>query len=273
MVRNPFYQLAELKRYARAIGWTAAVRLRLCDVRVRSGIGQPKLLKVNLKNARFPLYMRTHTSDRDVLQQVFIRGEYEPVELSNPKTIIDLGANVGYSAAYFLTKYPTATVLAVEPDPGNYFACCRNLEPFGTKAKIIHGAAWAERTTLLVERGTYRDGREWSTQVRHATETNLHGQDCVQAYDMNALIEMSEASEIDLLKIDIERSELELFSRNVEQWLPRVKNLSVELHDAECREVFFRAVSNYTYELNDSDAVTVCLNLRARGELSAQSRS
>ncbi|MGC2830246.1 MAG: hypothetical protein WB994_11450, partial [Candidatus Acidiferrum sp.] len=68
--------------------------------------------------------MRTHTSDRDVLRQVFIQGEYQAVELSNPKTIIDLGANVGFASAYFLSKYPTASVLAVEPDPGNYEVCC-----------------------------------------------------------------------------------------------------------------------------------------------------
>lgn len=264
MVRNPLYQIAELRRYARAIGWTAAVRLRFCDVRVRSGIDQPKLFEINLKNARFPLHMRTHTSDRDVLQQVFIQGEYEPVDLSNPKTIIDLGANVGYSAAYFLTKYPTATVLAVEPDAGNYLACCRNLEPFGTKAKIIHGAAWAERTTLLVERGTYRDGREWSTQVRHAPESNLSGQDCVQGYDMNALIEMSAASEIDLLKIDIERSELELFSRNTDQWLPRIKNLCIELHGTDCEAMVLKALSNYSYKFTQIGDISVYRDIKIR---------
>ena len=65
---------------------------------------------------------------------------------------------------------------------------------------------------------------------------------------MNALIEMSEASEIGLLKIDTERSELELFARNTGQWLPRIKNLCIELHGTDCEEMVLKALSNYSYE-------------------------
>ena len=103
MVRDPFYQIAELRRYAQAIGWPAAMRLRYCDVQVRTGLCKPFSLELKLKNSEFPVLMRTHTSDRDVLRQVFIQGEYQAVELSNPKTIIDLGANVGFASAYFLS--------------------------------------------------------------------------------------------------------------------------------------------------------------------------
>ena len=39
-----------------------------------------------------------------------------PVE---PRFILDCGANVGYTSAYLLTRFPTAFLIAIEPDPGN----------------------------------------------------------------------------------------------------------------------------------------------------------
>jgi FkbM family methyltransferase len=266
VVRNPFYQVAELRRYARAIGWPEALRLRYWDFKVRTGISRPAFLEVKLKNAKFPLLMRTRASDRDVLWQVFIQGEYEPVKLSNPKVIIDLGANVGYSAAFFLSKYPTATVLAVEPDPDNYAICCRNLAPYGERAKVIQGAVWPERVTLVLDKGTFGDGRDWATRVRTATESaRSHGDPEINGYDVETLIGLCASPEVDLLKIDIETSELELFSRNTERWLPHVKNLCIELHGQECQDVFFRAISSYSYVEHQSNGVTVCQNLQARG--------
>ena len=265
VVRNPLYQTAELRRYAKAVGWPAAIRLRYWDFKVRAGVSGPSSLEVKLKNAAFPILMRTHTSDRDVLWQVFIQEEYEPVKLSNPEMIIDLGANVGYSGAYFLSKYPTATVLAVEPDPDNYAICLHNLAPYGQRAKVIQGAAWPECANVVLDKGTYRDGRDWATRVRPATESASTNADAgINGYDVETLISLCSSAEVDLLKIDIEGSELELFSRNTETWLPRVKNLCVELHGQDCEEVFFRALSKYSYELVLARDVTVCRNLRIR---------
>jgi FkbM family methyltransferase len=207
--------------------------------------------------------MRTGTSDREVLGQIFIQREYEPLELSQPRMILDLGANVGYSSAYFLSKYPTANVLAVEPDPGNYAVCCRNLAPFGQRAKVIQGAAWVERTRLVLERGSYRDGREWTTQVRLA-KGEVTPSASIDGYDMRTLIDLCGAAEIDLLKIDIEESELQLFSRNTESWLPRIRNLCIELHGPECEAIFFRALADYSYDLSRTGELTVCSDLRIR---------
>jgi hypothetical protein len=79
---------------------------------------------------------------------------------------------------------------------------------------------------------------------------------------MPTLIGLSGATEIDLLKIDIEKSELELFSRNTENWLPRIRNLCIELHGADCEAVFFRALADYSYNLSRTGELTVCSDLR-----------
>ena len=84
----------------------------------------------------------------------------------------------------------------------------------------------------------------------------------MRATDINTLLAESGSDAIDLLKIDIERSEVEVFARNFEPWLGRVRNLVIELHDEECRRVFFQALSPYAYDLSEVGELTICRNLR-----------
>jgi FkbM family methyltransferase len=262
-MKNPLSQISLLRTYARSIGWGAALGIRFSDLRARMGVTKGSLLKLAIKNAQYPLFLRIGSSDREVLGQIFIEKEYEPIAVESPKTILDLGANVGYSSAYFLSKYPDASVVAVEPDSGNYAMCRRNLEPYGSRARVVHGAVWPEHRKLEVDKGAWRDGREWTAQVKPANEEST-ASECVEGYDMPALIGLSGATEIDLLKIDIERSELELFSRNTESWLPRIRNLCIELHGADCEAVFTRALADYSFDLSCVGELTVCSNLRVR---------
>jgi len=263
MVKNPLYQFSVVRNYARSIGWSAALRLRFCDLKAHIGVGGSSLFKLKVTNAEHCIFMRVGSSDREVLGQIFIEREYEPIAVTHPKTVLDLGANSGYSSAYFLSKYPAASVVAVEPDPGNYAICCRNLRPFGSRAKVVHGAAWPECSKLVVDKGNWRDGREWTRQVKLAKE-GATPSESIDGYDMPTLIGLCGAAEIDLLKIDIEGSELELFSRNTESWLPRVRNLCIELHGPECEAIFFRALSGFLYNLSHSGELTVCSELRIR---------
>ena len=51
---------------------------------------------------------------------------------------------------------------------------------------------------------------------------------------------------VDILKLDIESAEKELFNFNTENWLPRIETIVIELHDwmkPGCSNSFFRAIS------------------------------
>ena len=262
-MRNPLFQIAELRRYAAKIGWSAALLLRMSDFGLRAGIVLPSTIELQLRNAQHPLAMRTGTSDRDVLRQVFVEEEYALAGSFSARTIIDLGAHVGYASVSLLSKLPNATLLAVEPDPVNVEICRKNLAPFGARAKVVHGAAWHECGKLTLARGIYRDGRDWSTQVFATSDADAASDSTyVESYDMPTLLAMSGAGQVDFLKIDIERSELELFSHNVNDWLPRVRNLCIELHDKECEDAFFKALSRYSYKLSRCGDLTYCHDLR-----------
>ena len=88
-----------------------------------------------------PLHCRPRTSDIDVFKQIFAQHEYSClVDLSfdGSGLVIDCGANAGFSTSYLLSQFPQSTVLAVEPDPGNFAALRKNVLPYGERVKCFH---------------------------------------------------------------------------------------------------------------------------------------
>jgi FkbM family methyltransferase len=76
----------------------------------------------------------------------------------------------------------------------------------------------------------------------------------VNAISLNSLLKKYGIKYVDILKLDIETSEKQLFSENYEEWLPKIKTIIIELHDwmeHGCSKPFFVAInksfSNYKY--------------------------
>ena len=202
------------------------------------------------------------TSDMDVFSHIYIHEEYLPLRcLENISLVLDLGANVGYSSAYFLSCFQDAHVISVEPDDRNIEVCRANLKPYGDRVLVLHGAVWSRCTKLCLSHDTFGDGREWATQVVRPDEASAG---YVQAWDVGSLIALGSAEMVDLLKVDIERAELEVFGETAIAWLPRVRNICIELHGADCEKAFFNALAGFDYELGHSSGLTVCKNIRPK---------
>jgi FkbM family methyltransferase len=223
----------------------------------------PKSWRVRPRQVQHALTARLRgSSDLNVFSQIFIQQEYSCLRnLRDVSLILDLGANVGYSSAYFLNCFPNARVLAVEPDERNVEICSLNLKPYGDRALLLHGAVWSRCTKLNLSRGTYGDGREWATQV---VESPGGREGDLEAWDVDSLINMAGGRDVDLLKVDIEGSELAVFGETAEKWLPRVRGICIELHGPACRDTFFKSLEKFDYELESSDELTICRNIRAK---------
>ncbi len=267
---EPVSQLSHLRRIAslmlRSLPETGVpstmlwIQFRLLKV---LKIGWPNHWIAHPRQVEHALTVRLgSSSDLDVFSTIFIHREYSCLRnLTNVSLVLDLGANVGYSSAYFLCCFPDSRVVAVEPDDRNVAICRTNLDPYGDRALLLHGAVWAENTQLCVSKGVYGDGREWATQVV-SPQSGQAGD--VNGWDVGSLIDMAGGSEVDLLKVDIERAELAVFGETAKKWLPRIRNICIELHGADCREAFLNALADFDYDLDQSDELTICRNLRAR---------
>jgi FkbM family methyltransferase len=249
--------------WVKSAGWLAALTWTVYRTKTALGF-QPSILKVKPHRAKYPVLARLgDSSDMTVFCQIFQFDEYACLRnISSPSVILDLGANVGYSSAYLLSCFPAATVVAIEPDPDNFELCRKNLAPYGDRAQVVLGAVWSKRCRLVLSRRTIGECREWATQVRESEGNQEEAS--VEAWDVPGLLQLTGGREIDLLKVDIERSEMELFGGNSTEWLPLVRNICIELHGADCREVFLRALKDYDYTLGISGELTICRDLRRK---------
>jgi FkbM family methyltransferase len=264
MLRRIAYNLVALQKWPRSAGWRGALSFGVHRARRALGLPEPSTLRLKPRHAMYPVLARLGgSSDLDVFNQIFIFDEYSCVrDIRNPYLIFDLGANVGYSSAYLLSKFPTAAIVAVEPDPANFELCRKNLAPYGDRVQVVLGAAWSNRSKLLLSRGTFGDGREWATQVKEGKRNGDLA--AVEGWDIPSLIQLTDKQQIDLLKVDIEGSEANIFGGNSSEWLPKVRNICIELHGQQCEEIFFHALKDFEYELSHSGELTVCKNLRRR---------
>jgi hypothetical protein len=93
-----------------------------------------------------------------------------------------------------------------------------------------HAAVWTKDGALSLrlddDRG--RSLGSWGVQVSDRLGEPEHS---VKCYKLATLLDKAQFRTVDILKIDIEGAELELFSHDAAEWLPRVNLIIIETHD------------------------------------------
>ena len=177
------------------------------------------------------LSMRIDDSDIRVFKQIFVDNEYDSLNLpETANTIVDLGANIGLSALFFLKKYPNAHIIAVEPDTVNFEFMKRNLEDYSNHVALLQAAIWpSDGVVSFVEHDESNEGLgAWG----YRTETLTEGAEAsVSAISIPTLMNQFSMDFIDILKVDIEGAEYELFEKDYESWLDKVGLIIIETHD------------------------------------------
>ena len=244
-------------RAIRGVGPSAT--LQLVRRRVAAAFGQDNRAIYEIKVPGYPHPVKIrggNGSDGFAFYQILAMKDFDIFQdFGAPRLMIDAGANIGMSSIYFLNRYPKLKVVAIEPDPETFEICRINLAPYSDRVVLIQGAIWSSCGRVTLVKGEL----EWNSHVRQA-EAGADGS--VEAYDVSALIAAGGGGPVDLLKVDIEGGELELFGCNTEAWLPAVKNISIEFHGDECEKTFFRALEGYEYDGFPYRSVTICKNVR-----------
>jgi FkbM family methyltransferase len=222
------------------------------------------------KHAQFPLKFRPRTTDPWVFRQIFVELEYKPLtDIRDVRLVLDCGANVGYSSAFFLTQFPKSQVIAIEPDPDNFSLLEKNLAPYKGRFQAIRSAIWSRPAKLVLSEDRIRPRWEWARTVREAKEGEPG---TIIATDIGTVLKESGFDRISILKIDIEGAEAIVFSSDYREWLPKVDNVAIELHDEDCSSIFFKAIAGENFELSTSDELVLCKR-RSREPVNAGVRS
>lgn len=152
------------------------------------------------------------------LSEIFIEQLYNQELCSSKPYIIDCGANIGLSIIYMKEKFPSAKILAFEPDDTNYLLLSRNIDSFFYKdVELRKEAVWTNDTKL-----NFSSDASMSSKITQSSSDNSI---CVDAVRLKKFI----VEPIDFLKIDIEGAEYEVIKDIAEQ-LHFVKNLFIEYH-------------------------------------------
>ena len=253
--------------------WEKLLRYIICFGAIRGsflfliGIIWPRangrLISVIVPGFPHRVFVRLGTTDVVVFNDIYRGREYDWNFSVPPKTIVDAGAYTGLSTVFFATRYPEAKIIAIEPDRANFELLTLNTTNI-SNVHAIRAALWAESGTVsLRDPG---DGA-WSFRLAESDQFGRgnasEGADratlSVTAVTLTDVMRDHGLENIDLLKLDIEGCEKELFE-NSGPWIENVQAICLELHDrfkAGCSRAFYKAVDDFPIELRRGEDVLV----------------
>ncbi len=209
-------------------------------------------------------------SDLHVLKQVLLEKEYaaavEFIEeqglLNQPLYIIDAGANVGYTSAYFSHCFSKVHLLAVEPDSANYNLLVHNLRVATQQGQSLSPL----RAALLGKAGIpvqidrqAGDKKDWSFTI-----TKSVGRADITSVSVTSLMQQYNWKQIDVLKIDIEGSEEAVFQEQADlSFLPYTRLIMVEIHDHMADRVRIKQLlTDHGFTCTDHSETTFAVNTK-----------
>jgi FkbM family methyltransferase len=236
--------------------------LRLRDYELRSARGEESKtskLVLNLKRPiDGPVALREVGSDWQTLKEVLLTEVYRSVvsNVARCDTIIDLGANIGLASLYLAARYPSARILAVEPNPSSFDLLMTNLRRLiaSGRCQTLKAAVWGSETILTGGSDSKDHFSTFATRRPKETERDYVE---IPGVPIAKIIADSGFARVDLMKVDIEGAEVELFSGEL-SWLQRVRAIAIEFHD-NSREMsqFDGIMREYGFDIVDEGPHTV----------------
>ena len=186
--------------------------------------------------------LRRFAGDVFVLYEVlcdncyFIPSSMLPPE--DVRVVFDCGANIGITSLLLAAQYRNARIYSVEPDPANFALLKRNVSQEQRIVPICGAIVGSRRKQVYLT----TDAPAWGNSI-----TAGKGGLAVKAWTIDEICQENGLTHIDLLKVDIEGAEKELFASG--HFLERVGCGIVELHNDYGLEALKRAVGAWGFRV------------------------
>lgn len=164
------------------------------------------------------LCYRLNRGDLQSIREVWFEEAYRLPFPDPCGVLLDLGANIGLTCVWLARKYPFTRIVAVEPVPDNAVLVRRNFLLNGIKGEVFEAAVGP------------RDGTAAFQLHKNSNQGKL-GESGMQVamISVNSILQKLLTPQLDLVKIDIEGGEQELFLGPT-GWLDRTKAIIIEFH-------------------------------------------
>lgn len=240
---NPYSKLAlATRKFRQRYGLLRGTLLWL-ELLKEKALPRGRRFRVHVPGLPHPVTLRARTSDIEAFSQIFGIAELDVPSLpAEAGFIIDAGANIGLSSLFFAARYPAARILAIEIDKANIAVLRSNTAAY-PNITVIEKGLWHRNATLHIRNP---QAEPWAYQVEETAADDPGG---FPAIGIQALMDQQGMARIDILKMDIEGAEREVFSDNTD-WLARTGSLMIELHEhikPGCKQALEAALSAHPH--------------------------
>lgn len=223
--------------------WLTLRRLSAAPTRSDKASGAAAL---KLRKLEHPIMLRPGPQDAETVVHTVVREEYGDFKPERePKVMIDAGAYIGDTSAYFLSRFKHLRIVTLESSRETYEAASANLGAYG------------DRVTLLSKGLAGKAGR---LKVSGNTTGASLGDDGdeIDCTSVSELLNTFKVDRIDILKMDIKGAETEIFRTDVGQWLPRVDHVLIEVHGPEAERVVLGTLRDARFVIRQHRSVYYC---------------
>jgi len=212
-----------------------------------------------------PNHLRVFHMNRSETQwlyeEIFVDQSYlkHGITLKDGDCVFDIGANIGLFTLFVHEKYPNAQVYAFEPIPSVFELLHSNVVLYGLsthlfqyglsnqekEAKFTFYPHWSSMSGLYADiqedkattRAKIHNQSELWTEHTDELLTDRFTSETItcQLRTLSAMIRENAIQQIDLLKIDVEKSELDVLGGIEEEDWQKIRQIVVEVHDRDDR--------------------------------------
>jgi len=237
--------------YASTFGYVRGASFFLAGRRL-ANLG--RRVELMIPGTDIPLMLRIGTSDVEVFREIFVNLEYGWKFSSPPRVVLDVGGYTGQSAAS--SRTPTRRRRLSSSNQIRRTSKCFCITQRSSRTCPQYARRlWKESGSIsLTDPGL----GPWGLQVSEASDA-LPVEDLIRAVTIDEIRKEFNLDRIDLLKVDVEGSEKEIFHSG-DAWLPFVDVICIELHDrfkVGCSRSFYRAVEDFPIEIRRNEDVLV----------------
>jgi FkbM family methyltransferase len=170
--------------------------------------------------------IRCRVADSGGLLSVHADRDYDVPNLDWPSlaSVVDVGAHVGTFTVWAARRAPKARILAVEPNPRTFALLQQNIRDNGLENRVtaVNAAVAGEEGSGTLE------------LVDHSLGTRLAraapGSVAVELVTIESLLAKAAMDNVDMLKIDCEGMEYEVFGSMSRRQLSRIAMVACEYH-------------------------------------------
>jgi FkbM family methyltransferase len=240
-------------KYVELLGNEQATKILGLFEEITSGkYNKQEVHSFKLKGFAHPAHIRAIRADMQSFVNTFIDPYLEKKPyLSDVRTVIDAGANIGFTAILFANWWPQSKIISIEPDGENFEMTRKNTGAY-PNITVLKGGLWNKASRLQIEAG-----QEDGFVVREVKndEAQVKSENLTTGISIGQIMKDYNMSQIDFLKMNIEGSEKEVFQVNHEEWLQHTKAMLIELHDgknAGCSKTVFAITGQYDFAVAET---------------------